>query len=491
MIDVNTKIHDRFSIEFKVGFSTREGIEENNFALNTWIFIPNSLDINPSTYDKKQFYIDLKSNVRLITPVFPLGSIVAGEGVPLRNIEQSFRALVAEPSETTLREYEYQIKMFSAIVKSALRQKVARMIKSGHDGTIEPQVEDFMRDTQLIIDSYRSLRKIVNVPGVPEEAANFFLFGDEFICNSTAQYMFRLVDFLKKSGMAQDSPLIASLVAHIKSETDYKRKMGYATVQTAPGAKNREFLYRNGVLKKYIESDLFLNANKKKDGALIEQIYLSIAAGVSMIFATVVAFSFQMKYGNFTMPLFVALVIGYMLKDRIKELMRYYFAHRLGQKYFDHKTTVSIKQQPVGWIRDGVDFISEAKVPREVMNIRSRSALLEAENRNKDEKILLYRKTVEIDRQAMERDSQYAVAGINDITRLYINELVSKTDNPETRLSIVNDDGTTSTIMGQKIYYLNIIMQLKFEEQLEYKRFRVIFNRQGIEELEELNPITV
>ena len=37
-----------------------------------------------------------------------------------------------------------------------------------------------------------------------------------------------------------------------------------------------------------------------------------------MIFATGIAFAFQQKYGNFTIPLFVALVISYMLKDRIK-----------------------------------------------------------------------------------------------------------------------------------------------------------------------------
>ena len=114
----------------------------------------------------------------------------------------------------------------------------------------------------------------------------------------------------------------------------------------------------------------------------MEQIYYSIAAGLSMIFATVVAFSFQKKYGNFTMPLFVALVVSYMLKDRIKELMRFYFAHRLGKNYFDRKTTISMNERVVGWIKDGVDFISERKVPEEIIERRARPDLLEADNRN-------------------------------------------------------------------------------------------------------------
>lgn len=33
----------------------------------------------------------------------------------------------------------------------------------------------------------------------------------------------------------------------------------------------------------------------------------------------------------------IVLVISYMLKDRIKDLLRYYFAHKLGNKYYDKK----------------------------------------------------------------------------------------------------------------------------------------------------------
>ena len=69
MIEIQAKIHDKFSIEFKVGFITRKRLAISDFVMNTWIFVPHSLDINPMTYDKTRFYRDIKSNVRLITPV--------------------------------------------------------------------------------------------------------------------------------------------------------------------------------------------------------------------------------------------------------------------------------------------------------------------------------------------------------------------------------------------------------------------------------------
>ena len=57
--------------------------------------------------------------------------------------------------------------------------------------------------------------------------------------------------------------------------------------------------------------------------------------------------------GNITWPLFIVLVVSYMLKDRIKELLRYYFAHKLGNKYYDKKAGVTIGKNLVGYIKEG------------------------------------------------------------------------------------------------------------------------------------------
>lgn len=205
-----------------------------------------------------------------------------------------------------------------------------------------------------------------------------------------------------------------------------------------------------------------------------------------MIFATAIAFSFQQKFGNFTVPLFAALVVSYMLKDRIKELMRYYFAHRLGPKYFDNKINISVKDRTIGWSKEGVDFISDNKVPQDVMKLRSRSPLLEAENRINDEKILLYRKRVRINRDKLEKGSKYIISGINDIMRIYINSFTQKMDNPSIPLFTLDNSNSVNIIKGNKVYFINIVMQFQYEDQIDYKRFRISCNRSGIFKIEEL-----
>ena len=98
MIDIKAKKHDRFTVEFKLGYNINQNIVQSDFIVNTWIFVPHSLDVNPSTYSKERFYRDILSHIRLITPVFLLNEIVEGDAVPLAYLENSFKKMVAVPN---------------------------------------------------------------------------------------------------------------------------------------------------------------------------------------------------------------------------------------------------------------------------------------------------------------------------------------------------------------------------------------------------------
>lgn len=484
MIEIKTKIHDKFSIEFKESFVVRRKVKDNHFAINTWLFVPNSLDINPQSYGKEQFYRDVKSNVRLITPVFLLRDIVSGNALPLNYLKDAMNAMASSPSRANIVEYEYQIKMFCAITKSAARDVVSHILGTSNHADILFLTREYISDIRDVTTAYRSLRQLVNVPTVSPSVREYFAFGDEFLGHITSLYSLRLVALLDR--IAPKSAERESLAEFLLEYERYKASMGYPVVSEQNSPMNRSLVYRHGILKKYVESDLFIKLDKKKDGVAIEQAMYAIAAGIAMIFATVVSFSVQRAYGSLSIPLFFALIVSYMLKDRIKEITRYYFAHRLGHKYFDNKAVVKIKDQEVGWIKEGVDFINDSKTPKEVLEIRNRSTLLQAENRIFDEKIILYRKLVYIDSAKLAANNSYPVSGINDIFRLHLTRFTQKTDNPEQLLSYLDSVGSFHQVGSLKTYYLNIIMQVRYDDQIDYKRFRIIFTRDGIMEVEEL-----
>ena len=486
MISIQAKQHDNFSVEFKFGYNCIEDGVKDKFSVNAWIFVPNSLDINPENYGKKQFYRDIKSNIRLITPVYLLRDIAQDTSLPLVSLKKALQNVVSNSSTSSLNAYEYHLKMFAAIFKSALRDHVAHLTSIRSLESAEYLVDDYVNSSQLVLNKFRSLYQIIDVPTVSDRTRSFFRMSDEFMSHIVVLRTTRMLTALEVSGCSQSqSHIRQKFIDLIQEERKYMAIMGYETLNGDP-EHDRQLVFHHGMLKKYVESELYIRLDKKKDGVAVEQLYYSIAAGVAMIFATGVAWQTQVKYGNITWPLFIALVVSYMLKDRIKDLLRYYFAHKLGNKYFDKKATIAIGDKKVGVIKEGFDFISRAKTPDVVMKMREKASFVEDESHIFEEKILLYRKHVEISDSALAQIDAYPMKGVNEIIRLHLNRFTHKMDNPEVPIHSFDAEGNMMTSSVQKIYYVNVVFQLQHEGEAEYHHFRLTMTRNGVQAIDEI-----
>ena len=207
---------------------------------------------------------------------------------------------------------------------------------------------------------------------------------------------------------------------------------------------------------------------------------------LAMIFATGVAWFTQIKYGNITWPLFVVLVVSYMLKDRIKDLLRYYFAHKLGNKYFDKKANITIARNIIGEIKEGFDFISSSRTPAEVMKLREKASAVEDESHIFEEKILLYRKNITIDEVALAKNASYPMSGINEIMRLHMTRFTQKMDNPIVPIDSFDENGNVFVVDVQKAYYVHIVFQLQHDGEPAYHQFRIAMTKDGILKVDKL-----
>lgn len=489
MIDTEVKVHDNFSLEFKIGFIPNKNNPEdiNQFKINTWIFVSNSLDINRSTYKKSDFYRDVKTNIRLITPVYSLEEILkAGRG-PLPRLQKALDELALDPSDEMKTEsFVYQVKMFVCIMKSALRRHVQIIRNTATDEKVIEHVDSFIHDIREITLQYREMWDELTKPDITKQQRDYFLFGDDFLGNIIEQYSFQIMRLLadNRDVFEKIRPELNKL---LEDETAHKRKRGFMLLDKKEEKHNSLVITQRNILKKFVESDLFLQIIKRRDGALAEQVYYSIAAGIAMIFATVVSFFATLRFGNFTTDLFVILVFSYMFKDRIKDIMRYYFSSKLGKKYFDTKLKLSIRKQEIGWVKEAFDFIEESKLPDEVRSIRARSPLVEAENQVYDEKIILYRKWVSLSKEDIEKYKEYRLSGINDITRFNLLNFTQKMDNPFIPLYMPDNEHGFTSLEGNKMYSLYFIVQCQSDEDEYYRKYRIMFNRNGISDVSELN----
>ena len=486
MISIQAKKHDNFSIEFKCGFNCKEDGVRDDFSVNAWIFVPNSLDINPENYGKKQFYRDIKSNVRLMTPVYLLKEIADESSLPLISLRKALEAVAAGAEPSDVDAYQYHLKMFSAIFKSSLRNHAMHIRATRLLSASLYLVDDYAGNAALVLERFRALYRLIDIPTVSDKIRGYFRLCDEFMSHSLDVQTIRII---KKMDSAPDADALAGarkeLTDLITKERAYKTMAEYGMLD-GDDRHDRQLVYHRGILKKFVESELYIHLSKKRDGVAIEQLYYSIAAGVAMIFATAVAWFTQVRYGNITWPLFVVLVVSYMLKDRIKDLMRYYFAHKLGNKYYDKRAKVTIGKTRVGEIKEGFDFISLEQTPQEVMKLRERASSVEDESHVFDEKVMLYRKHLTIDDVALKGMDDYPITGLNEIMRLHLTRFTHKMDNPKISIDTLDADGNIKSMSVRKTYYINIVFQLQHDGETEYHHFRVVMSRDGVIQVKEI-----
>ncbi len=495
------KHHDQYQIEIKLDYELHAD-QKTRYQIATYFFVPQSLGLTPQSYPRHYFYQDIQSHIRLKTPSLNLREFTNGERSPLPKIESLVRGSRWLGDPACHEQIVTQMKLLSAMLKSALREhfilierRVAEVQATPHGKThylVHNLVDEFITETTRVTNRFRALLADFNLPNVPPGVFTAFMFTDEslsILIEESAVEMFQIVEeYLKKTNREDYKHALSELTAR---ETKYRKTRGYESI-LVPGSDNETFLYRASILKKYASSVLFLNIEVQPDGKYWEQLVLSFAAGLAMIFATAVAFYFQYRYGDFTLPFFIALVIGYMFKDRIKEASRLVFARHLEKYLFDRRITIRTQdgRHRLGVLREKVRFIDESEVPLSVIRERNRDDITEISNEGRGESIICY--TKEIDLHIKDAETILPgfpeITGVNDILRFDVRHFLKKMAEPVQERFII-EHGELVSLLCHKVYHVNLISRYKTVKpglNKENRHLRLILNQDGIRRLEEV-----
>ena len=435
-------------------------------------------------YPKARFYDDLQTHIRFKTPSVSLTEIAGRQGSPLARLEASIAPLQEGGNNANIDEFEYRLKLFCCILQSSLRDFVAYIAESTDVEDRKRLVQQFLHSADTIIDSYRALRAKIFLPGVQPRVSEIYTFGDEYFSLLIERNCYDLLRHLQAAGASELHKSRRKIMDLVAREVRYREKRQYLSIPTDAN-DNEQLIFRRNVLKKYMHNVLFLNTSTKHEGKVIEHGLFGIAAGISMLFATVVLFLSQSVYGPLSLPVFAALVIGYMFKDRIKELLRVYFSKKISNVLFDHKTRIyNNPRQPIGHCRESFDFIDEAKVPQRIMKIRDRDHITEIESDWMSESVLRYRKRIKLSSRAISaayRDID--TDGINDIMRFSVAGFTRRMGDPRKELFVLDEDDYRK-VKAERVYHLNMILRYGGAEGIRYKRFRIVLNRRKIKRIE-------
>ena len=483
MIKSKIEIHDKFSVVIDVTYDTIFKKKRSKYTTITYLFFADSLNINNKTYPATKFYNDVRLFLKYDTPKYTLNDINNEENSLVKNLITNIEKFIKNRSVKNRTRFKDQVKMFAATFSSLIRRETDSLIKRKESSTDD--ITSFLEKIDLILLEFRKgVVFTIKESSLKEKNKNAVFYADEHISNVVELQLMQLFNYLQNKKF--EHHILDKVVTLINSEQKYKKQKGY----DSPKDKNvnpEELLFKRNQLKKYIESVFFLKQDIRKDGAVFEQTLLALAAGLAMIFSTGIAFYYQQVYGNFTMPFFIALVVGYMLKDRIKGLVSMLFMSRSINLFYNYKIKITNSLgKKVGLIKENFSFIPHKKLDSKIIKYRHIDLIVKSDTESLNEHVIQYKKKIAVYPKKFGNDlPDEKIIGLTDITRLNFHRFIQYMDDP-TKEYILIKKGEVYNKVANKIYHINIIQKYYTEEGIEFSRYRIIMNRNGIKRIEKV-----
>ncbi len=194
------------------------------------IFLPprifgfaNNLGINRYTYTRKKFYNDTQVYVRLKTPEVLLQNMVGGKDSPLEKLKKAIEALLVNGDDKSFENYEYHLKMFCCIFKSAIREHISFISQKEH-WDVKDLLEKYLMGLETITSGFRNLRSLLNFPSRNKNIFSIFLFGDEYLSLLIESYSYELLQVIKPLEFPEKDELTPRLFKLIRKELSYRKE---------------------------------------------------------------------------------------------------------------------------------------------------------------------------------------------------------------------------------------------------------------------------
>ncbi len=482
-------VHDHYQLEMKLGYPLVGG-RKTRYRIDTYIFAPQSLGINAVTYGRSDFYRDIQHYVRMKTPQLTLRQLLDEANSPLCDSEKVLATHPAGLSSALEQRLRDSFRFLRAILKSALQEAASPMNRPAPPNpaaraTIYLGVANaLLDDAGAIIDRYRFLGIALNRAHAGPTLQRTYRLTDESMSLLVEE---ALLKHHEQASLWLPSELRdlwrERLATKIRSEIAHRQEQRYPSVLTKQSQD--DYLLRVSALKKFTSSVLWLPTNVRREGTTWEQVLFSIAAGVSMVFATVVAFFAQSIYGQFTLPVFVALVVAYMFKDRIKEQGRAMSASFLSRRLYDYRTVIQTQdeQRTLGYVREKMTYVDLRQVPEAVRAVRDAGGDGLLDLPSQQETVILYTKDVMLNGAAFRYIREHDLGGnaINDIMRYDIRPFLRKMDDPRQE-KLMLDGERVVRVRCHRTYHLNLVSVFRNADQdaPTSERTLLVLDRKGI-----------
>lgn len=449
------KQHGKKQIEVKQKIRITDKTKKLKYRVDTFFIFPGALQITENNFKKEEFKQNLKCYLSL-----------SEQSPSLSGLRNELSELRLSPGQEEESDDFYR--RFCLKYKTAL-QESSRSLMENQELSVE-ETEAFLQTVNKLLEEFR---KIKSSQENSDHLVQLLDKLDEYLTVVTA---FCLRD-LSEVCIGEPRNKILSFWQEVE-----KYRASRFPVESIEGeSKESAFLMRWSFLKKFVQSSLFLDIRYKQGAPLLTHSIYGSAAALSMLFATVVAFFYQDRYGSLSRNLFFALVIAYIFKDRFKEIVRDWLSNVIFRRWIpDRRLFIFLGKKKVGCAKENFDFVSLNELPISNKDILQEDARLLSDCFRQSKLTpyacdSIFRYSREITLSASEFPDE---ACLIDIIRFNISEFLHNLGATSEGLPFFCDNGKSPK--GEKLYNIYLFRSFCVGEKSDSEVIRVTVNAKAV-----------
>ena len=292
--DSSMERHDLYNFESKIDYTLEKTKKQKtSYLLDTYFFIPQSLQINDNTYSKDNFFSDINSRIRFKTPKMSIDGILdeSNNLSPINTILNKLKLIeYGESEKRTLTTIHREVRLLACIIKASLRDQFKYFLKNYHRLKTQFNVPELINSYIQSIEKFREKLDFINerilMVQVTLKLREAFQFTDEYMSLQIESWLTRA---LKKLGKEISSELRDRMINLIEKEQLHRKSLKSRLVIEEDN-ENEGFSYFEGILKKYVQGVLYLKRKKKDPKSTSLEVLYSIAAGMAMFLSLFLGF---------------------------------------------------------------------------------------------------------------------------------------------------------------------------------------------------------
>lgn len=472
--------HSKKQLEIKVEYPLNEEEKTSHFSLNLYYFFPAQIHVNEKTIGSKQILNSMKINTRFSSPLIPLESVLDPDNdlSPLLRINRLLDDHSSWNTKTPnklLYELQTLCNLYRAEVNNFVKLIKREIKKDQREEIYQERIIMMIQTINIFLREFRNLHMSFLNNHIHEDLRTAMNWADESISIITGRCFINLFDSCESASV--EEVITTKIKDVIDHEVVYRKSMNYRYQYDKNNPLCGETMaYRESVLKKWSQSSMYMNNENSSTPKRIGHVIAGTAAGLAMALTVIISMFAESYFPKNSSLLIMAIVLSYILKDRIKEILRIFFGNMLPRFTTDQQSNLfdpALKSK-VGKSSGTVTFCSACNVPDHINNIRYKMpnpfrAILPQND------LIHYKRRIKIKSGILKKNHE-RLESITEIIRFQIDDWLKDMDDSKADLWYLENDKRIK-INGGRVYRVHLIIALSKDKFYHYK---LILNKSGI-----------